>query len=66
MDHIVPIIRGGRSTKNNVADMVSVVDLAGEYGVRNAHYLWLFQKGKADDTLFISAEASALRKSRRS
>jgi len=43
-------------TKKNAPEMKSVVELAAHHGVFNIHYLWVFNKGNADDDLFIEPE----------
>jgi MoaA/NifB/PqqE/SkfB family radical SAM enzyme/ubiquinone/menaquinone biosynthesis C-methylase UbiE len=47
-----PITLAMLVNKKNVRDMSAIVDLAGDYKIENIHYLWLFQKGKADKSIF--------------
>jgi len=43
-------------TKDNVADMPGLIDYAARMQVANVHYLWLFQKGNADASLFADPD----------
>ncbi len=39
--------------RNNVQEMVEVVRFAAEHGISNLHFMWLFIKGKAEQSLFV-------------
>mgnify|MGYP006280625527 CR=1 FL=1 len=40
--------------RENVDEMSAAVDLAGELGLGNVHYLWLFRRGNAGESLFVT------------
>jgi MoaA/NifB/PqqE/SkfB family radical SAM enzyme/ubiquinone/menaquinone biosynthesis C-methylase UbiE len=42
--------------KTNAAEMEKIIDFALEYDIHTIHYQWLFKKGFADQSLFISPE----------
>ncbi len=43
-------------TKNNVSDMDRIIDFAEERGISNVHFLWLFKRGLAGDSLVASPD----------
>jgi MoaA/NifB/PqqE/SkfB family radical SAM enzyme/ubiquinone/menaquinone biosynthesis C-methylase UbiE len=43
-------------TKKNVSEMKDVVRFAANHGVFNLHYLWVFNKGNANNDMFIEPE----------
>jgi MoaA/NifB/PqqE/SkfB family radical SAM enzyme/ubiquinone/menaquinone biosynthesis C-methylase UbiE len=48
-----PITLSMTVTRININEMEAVIDFAQQHRIRNVHFLWLFKKGNADDTLFI-------------
>ncbi len=48
-----PVTLSMTVTHRNVHEMEKVIDVASLMGISNVHYLWLFQKGNADNTLFV-------------
>ena len=43
-------------TVDNVHEMDKIIDFASEKQITNIHYLWLFKKGNANDTLFVKPD----------
>jgi MoaA/NifB/PqqE/SkfB family radical SAM enzyme/SAM-dependent methyltransferase len=41
---------------HNVHEMEGIIDFANKNQIANVHFLWLFQKGNADDTLFVQPD----------
>jgi MoaA/NifB/PqqE/SkfB family radical SAM enzyme/SAM-dependent methyltransferase len=44
-------------TRRNVHEMEDIVDFAAAQQVSNVHFLWLFRKGHADESLFVSPDS---------
>lgn len=51
-----PITLATTVTRRNVDEMAKIIDFAGQQQISNVHFLWLFQKGKADADLFVEPE----------
>ncbi len=43
-------------TQANVGEMQDLVRFAREQSIDHVHFLWLFRKGKADDSLFVTSD----------
>jgi MoaA/NifB/PqqE/SkfB family radical SAM enzyme/SAM-dependent methyltransferase len=48
-----PVTLATTITRHNVEEMEQIIDLAAEHEISNVHFLWLFRKGNADDSLFL-------------
>ncbi|OPY06694.1 MAG: Ubiquinone/menaquinone biosynthesis C-methyltransferase UbiE [Syntrophus sp. PtaB.Bin001] len=44
-------------TRRNVHEMAGIVDFAAAHQVSNVHFLWLFKKGHADESLFVDPDS---------
>ncbi len=42
--------------RSNVAEMEEIIAYAARHGVSNVHFLWLFRKGNAEESLFVDPE----------
>jgi MoaA/NifB/PqqE/SkfB family radical SAM enzyme/SAM-dependent methyltransferase len=51
-----PVTLSMTVTRRNVNEMEAIIAFADAEKVGNVHFLWLFQKGNADDTLFVEPE----------
>lgn len=51
-----PVTLAMTVTRQNVNDMQGLIDFAGDQKISNVHFLWLFQKGNADESLFVDPE----------
>jgi len=43
-------------TRSSVSEMTGIIDFAASQQISNVHFLWLFQKGNADETLFVEPD----------
>jgi MoaA/NifB/PqqE/SkfB family radical SAM enzyme/ubiquinone/menaquinone biosynthesis C-methylase UbiE len=48
-----PITLSTTITGHNVEEMEGIIDFAAKQDIQNVHFLWLFKKGHADDSLFV-------------
>lgn len=51
-----PVTLSMAVNRRNVHEMPDLVEVAYNYGVENLHFMWLFQKGKADQALFVEPQ----------
>lgn len=52
----VPVTLSMTVTADNVDEMGAIIDFAAEKQIATVHYLWLFNKGNADDMLFVAPD----------
>lgn len=51
-----PITLSTTITCHNVDEMEGIIDFAARQQISNVHFLWLFRKGNADDSLFVEPD----------
>ncbi len=48
-----PVTLSTTITRQNIGEIEGIIDFADEQHISNVHFLWLFKKGNADDSLFV-------------
>jgi MoaA/NifB/PqqE/SkfB family radical SAM enzyme/SAM-dependent methyltransferase len=51
-----PVTLSTTITVKNVVEMEEIVEFASEQNISNVHFLWLFKKGNADNSLFVAPD----------
>jgi MoaA/NifB/PqqE/SkfB family radical SAM enzyme/SAM-dependent methyltransferase len=51
-----PVTLAMTVTRQNVDEMPGLIDFAADQKISNVHFLWLFQKGRADESLLVDPE----------
>ena len=51
-----PVTLSTTITRHNVDEMEGIIDFAAQQQISNVHFLWLFKKGNADDSLCVKTD----------